>query len=266
VLHLFLLTAAAATVVPLLWVWSSALRPRVEIFANPFGLPTRLFVGNLVEAWTHGRFSRYMVNSLVVAVPVVLGTAVCSVLAGFALGVLGFRRERMALVAFLVGYMMPFQAIMIPIYFLIRALHLMNTYWALILPEIALYVPFGVFLMRNFFREVPRELLDAAIIDGCGAFQALRFVAAPVARPAILSLAIFTFMWNWNTFLLPLLVIQRPDMRTLPLGLMCFQSRGTTDWALIAAAVTIISVPIMIFYVLTQRYFIRGVASGALKE
>jgi len=266
VLYLLLVGAAAATLLPLLWVWASALRERTEIFAQPFALPTRLYLGNLIEAWTNGHFGRYMLNSFVVVVPVVVGTGVLSALAGYALGILRVPGERAMLAVFLVGYMMPFQAIMIPLYFLIRALNLMNTYWALILPEMALYVPFGIFMMRNFFREVPRELLEAAIIDGCGALQALRTVAIPIARQALLSLAIFVFMWNWNIFLLPLLVIQRPEMRTLPLGLMYFQSRDTSDWSLIAAGVTIMSLPIIAFYLITQRYFVRGITTGAIKE
>jgi len=161
--------------------------------------------------------------------------------------------------------MVPFQSVMIPLYYNLRDYGLLGTYWAMILPATALGQPFGIFLMQAFFRGLPGELADAARVDGCNEFQTFWRVMLPMAGSAMSALFVFQFMWTWNAYLMPLLYMQREELRPLPLGLAFFRGRYTADHGLIAAGATIVSVPVIIVYVLFQRQFMRGLTAGALR-
>jgi ABC-type glycerol-3-phosphate transport system permease component len=261
VLVLFLLV----TVVPFLWMWSSALRSSREIFTDPFSLPSHLNLANLVRAWTVGRFRSYFLNTLIITVPTVAGVVAFSCLAGYALGRLRLAWSGPLLLLFLLGLMVPFQSIMIPLYYLLRDVRILGTYWGMILPATTLGLPFGIFLMQAFFRGVPSELADAARVDGCGELRLFRVVMLPLTGPAVSSLTVFQFMWTWNAFLMPLVYLQREDLRPLALGLMFFQGRYTQDYGLIAGGVAIVTVPIIVVYIILQRQFVRGLTAGALK-
>lgn len=244
----------------------SALRTRTDIFANPFGLPKTLYLQNFIDAWVFGRFGRYMINTVIVTVPsLLLGVILCS-LAGYGLSVIRFKGANIFMSIFLLGMMLPSQALMITIFVIIRDLGLMNTYLGVILPQTAGHLPFGIFMMYSFFSDVSREILDAAAIDGASTFQTYRLVALPVSMPALSSLAIFYFMWSWNAFMIPLLLIHRPEMRTVSLGLMYFTGREGADWALLAAGVTIMCTPIILVYLFLQRRFMTGTTFGAVKD
>ncbi len=261
VLSLFLLI----TLVPFVWMWSSALKDSSEIFRNPFALPTSIKLANLVRAWTVGRFRSYFLNTLIVTLPTVAGVVALSCLAGNALGRLRFRGRTPLLYLFLLGLMVPFQSIMIPLYYMLRDFRILGTYWAMILPATALGLPFGIFLMQAFFRGLPGELADAARVDGCNELSLFLKVMLPLTGPAVSALTVFQFMWTWNAFLMPLLYLQREDLRPLALGLLFFQGRYTQDYGLIAGGVTIATFPIIVVYVVLQRQFIRGLTAGAVK-
>jgi ABC-type glycerol-3-phosphate transport system permease component len=260
-----LVLVLAATVTPFLWMWSSALRSSREIFTDPFSLPARLDLTNLVRAWTVGRFSAYFLNTIIITAPTVAAVVSLSCLAGYALGRLRLAYGGPLLYLFLLGLMVPFQSIMIPLYYLLRDLRMLGTYGGMILPATALGLPFGVFLMQAFFRGVPGELADAARVDGCGELRLFRRVMLPLTGPAVSSLVVFQFMWTWNAFLMPLVYLQREDLRPLALGLMFFQGRYTQDYGLIAGGVAIVTIPIIVVYVALQRQFVRGLTAGALK-
>jgi ABC-type glycerol-3-phosphate transport system permease component len=261
ILVLFLLV----TVVPFFWMWSSALRSSREIFMDPFSLPSRLDFTNLVKAWTVGRFRGYFLNTLIITVPTVAGVVALSCLAGYALGRLRLAYGKPLLYLFLLGLMVPFQSIMIPLYYILRDIRILGTYWGMILPAVTLGLPFGVFLMQAFFRGLPGELADAARVDGCGELRCFRSVMLPLAGPAVSSLVVFQFMWTWNAFLMPLVYLQRENLRPLALGLMFFQGRYTQDYGLIAGGVAIVTIPIILVYIMLQRQFVRGLTAGALK-
>jgi ABC-type glycerol-3-phosphate transport system permease component len=262
--YLLLLLALLVTLGPVVWVWLSALRSPQEIIRNPVGLPTSFNWNNFVEAWTVGHFGRYFVNSLIIVVPVVAGVVFLSALGGYGLARFVFRGNRPVFYTFLLGLMVPFQAIMIPLYFDLRDLHLLSTHWAVILPNIAFGLPFGIFLMRAFFRGLPRELAEAALVDGCNEFGVFWRVMLPLTGPATSALAVFQFMWTWNAFLMPLLYLQREHLRTLPLGLMLFSGRYGTQYHLLFAGVTIATLPIVIVYLVLQRRVTQGLTAGAL--
>ena len=170
------------------------------------------------------------------------------------------------LVLFLLGLMVPFQSVMIPIYYLLRDTHLLETYWAFIVPGIAIRLPFGIFLMRGFFRGLPPELGDAARTDGANEWGVFRQVMLPLSWPGLATLIVFQFMWAWNEFAMPLIFVQRDELRPVSLGTMFFFGRFTADRGMIAAGVTLSMIPVVLLYLILQRRFIEGITAGALKS
>ena len=161
--------------------------------------------------------------------------------------------------------MVPEEALIVPLYFDMRDLGLTDTYWALILPQVALSVAFGTFWMRAFFVVTPRSVLEAARIDGASSWMTLWRVLVPFGWPAILTMMVLVFMWTWNEFLLALVLVSSEDKRTAPLGLAFFQGQHTSDFTLLAAASVIVATPVVIVYIFLQRHFIRGMLTGAVK-
>lgn len=263
--YVILSVVAVLALAPLLLMWSSAFKSRVEVAVNPLALPTSLNLSNLVEAWTTGRYSKYVLNSVIVTVPTVLGVVAFSTLAGYGFARLKLPGKRLFFYLILLGLMVPFQSYMIPLYFDLQSYGLLSTYLAVILPGIAVGLPFGVYFMQAFFRSLPPELSDSARVDGCSEFQVFWHIVLPLTVPGISSLTIFTSLWTWNAFLMPLIFLNDEAHRTLPMGLMFFQSRYSSDYALISAGVLITSFPIIVVYLLLQRRFVQGLAAGALK-
>jgi raffinose/stachyose/melibiose transport system permease protein len=263
--YLVLSTVALLCIVPFLWVWSSAFKTPIEISASPFGLPQNPTLDTLVRAWVQGRLGKYFLNSVIVSVPIVFFTVLLSALAGYAFAWHRFRGEKVIFYAFLIGLILPFQSIMIPLYYTLNNVHLLGTYWAMIVPSVALGLPFGIFIMRAFFQGLPAELADAARVDGCNDLGVFWRIMLPLATPGMTTLGIFTFLGAWNSFLIPLIFMQREELRPLVVGLMFFESRYTRDFSLIMAGVTIVSLPVIVVYILFQRQFIQGLTAGALK-
>lgn len=260
-----LITFLIICIVPFFWVWSTSLKTMREIAMSPLGPPLNPRWGNYPAAWVQGRFGKYFRNSVVVAIPIVVGGISLSCLAGYGLARFQLRGGAVIFYTFLLGLMVPFQSLMIPLYYTLKDLGLIGTYWAMIVPSIALGLPFGIFFMRAFFQGLPQELADAAKIDGCKEFAVFWRVMLPLAMPGISTLAVFQFMGAWNSFLLPLIYMQKEELRPLVLGLMFFRSRYTQDYPLTMAGATIVMLPIMIIYVIFQRSFIQGLTAGALK-
>ena len=252
--------------VPFVWIWSSAFKTSQEIGSNPFALPSALRWENLVEAWTVGRFSDYMLNSVIYCVAIVVGSVIFACLAGYGLSMLPLPGRDNLMVLFLLGLMIPFQSVMIPLYYLLLDLRILETYWAFIIPGIAFRLPFGIFLMRGFFRGLPPELGDAARTDGANEWGVFRQVFLPLAWPGMATLIVFQFIWTWNQFAMPLIYVQRDELRPISLGTLFFFGRYTADRGMIAAGVTIAMIPIIVLYLLLQRRFIEGITAGALKS
>jgi raffinose/stachyose/melibiose transport system permease protein len=164
----------------------------------------------------------------------------------------------------LAGLILPAEVTIVPLYYDLRDLGLSNTYWSVILPDIGTSVAFGTFWMRAFFLSAPAELAEAARIDGATTFGVLRRIFIPMARPAILTMALLVFVWTWNDFLLPLVMLQSPNLATAPLGISLFVQQYTTQEQELAAAALITAAPVVLLYIFLQRNFIRGMLSGAL--
>jgi raffinose/stachyose/melibiose transport system permease protein len=233
--------------------------------AGGFHLPSELHFSNFSNAWTEGHFSSYLRSSAVVAVSVVAISTVLSILSGYSFGLMRFRGSTALFYVFLLGLMVPEEALIVPLYFDLRDVQLIDTYWALILPQVALSVAFGTFWMRAFFVATPRSLLEAARIDGASSWTTLWRVLVPFGRPAILTMMVLVFMWTWNEFLLALVMVSNENLRTAPLGLAFFQGQHTSDLTLLAAGSVIVATPVVLVYIILQRHFIRGMLTGAVK-
>jgi ABC-type glycerol-3-phosphate transport system permease component len=217
------------------------------------------------RAWTDAKMGGLMVNSLIVSTMVVAGTVLLSSLGGFALGRLVFRGKRALPVLLTIGLVLPFEVLMVPIFYTFRSVGQLNSHLAMALPQIALGLPFGILLLRGFIADLPQDLFDAAEIDGAGLWQQYRSVAMPLARPALVALAVFQFLWSWNQYLVALVMVQSSDLRTIPLGLSFFIGRFAANYTALAAAAVMALLPSLALYVVFHRYVLKANLSGALK-
>ena len=262
-----ILSVAALTVlIPLMLIIFAAFKDPTQIAGSPFVIPANPRLENIIDAWVVGRFGQYFGNSIVVAIPTVIGVLIFSTMAAYPLAILKFPGKNVVFYFILAGLTIPLHILIIPIFYQMRTLGLLNTRWALILPQIALVFPFGVFLMRGFMAELPREIFDAAQIDGCSFWGMFWHIVLPLTKPALSSLLVFAFVWTWNQFLLAIVLIRDEALRTLPIGLEYFRGRFQTDVSLVAAGTVIVMVPTILVYLLFQHQVIAGLTSGALKE
>ena len=263
--HGILLLFSAVALLPFVSILLVSFYPQGQA-AVGLAWPRSFSFGNYVRAWETAEFGRLMRSSLIVAVVVVPLTSALSILTGYAFGCMDFRAKRVLFLLFLVGLLMPFEATIVPLYYDLRALGLVNTYPGLILPEASLFLSFGTFWMRAHFLSTPRSLVEAARLDGATSWATLWRVLLPSARPAITTMMVLFFIWSWNEFLLALVLAQDPAVETAPAGLGIFIGEHTVDTSGLAAGATIMTIPAMIVYALLQRHFIQGVTSGAVKE
>lgn len=251
-------------VMPFIGIFLLAFKDSAELVNGPFALPQVWRFQNFVEAWQGARFGEYFTNSVIVVIPAVGIAVVLALMSGYAFGTMRFRGEQALLLLILLGLMVPFEAVIIPVWQLMGILKMRDTYWALILPQVALSFAFGTFWMRAHFKGLPEDLIDAAVVDGCGSWGVLWRIMLPLSTPALLSLIVLLFMWTWNEFLL-VLVLASGERWTLPVGLALLRGRYATNITVMAAGATMMSLPVIIIYVIFQRHFIRGLVSGALK-
>src|SRR5215213_4780949 len=252
-------------VAPLFLTWFTAFKTDQQQLASPYGLPLPPTLDNLTEAWTVGRFSIYFKNSVIISIVDVIGMVIVSSLAGYAFARLHFPGQKIILYVLLIGLTIPVAAIIIPLYLTMRDVRLLNTYGSVMVADIALAAPIFVFIMRAFFKDLPGELEDAARVDGANELQIFWQIMLPLARPGLMTVALLEFLWSWNDLLLPLVFLVSDELRTLPVGMLFFQGRFTIDYGLMSAGVLIISLPVTILFLIFQRDFVKGLASGALK-
>jgi ABC-type glycerol-3-phosphate transport system permease component len=263
--HLFLGTCALLALFPLALVLSTALRTERDVRIDPFGLFTSFSWENLVTAWTEGGFGGYFLTSVWLSVPTTVVVVVLCTLSGYALARCDFPGRDLIFYLIVLGILVPFFTIMIPLYFQLRDLGLLNQLLGVQLVLIATGLPFGTFFMRAFFQGLPVELEQAARVDGCSEWKAFVHIMMPLARSGATALAIFTFLQNWNNFLVPLLYLPSGDHRPLTTALYVFAGERTIDIGPLAAATLITILPILVLFVLAQRQLIRGFIAGAVK-
>jgi multiple sugar transport system permease protein len=258
-----LLIGAGLTLMPLAIVLMAAFSPSGTL-TIPFAAGQSWTWANLQAAWQRGHFLLAFANSTLVAVAVTALQIVTSTLAGYALARLQFWGKQTVLLVILATLVIPFQLLVIPIFLVLKAGHLINTYAALILPTAA--NGFGIFLLRQYFQTIPIELEEAAALDGATRPQILAQILLPLARPAMLTLFLFTFIGEWNDLFKPLVFTTRPQLRTVQLALAEFQEQFTNDWSLLMAAVVIATLPMVLLFLACQRQFIRGIATTGIKN
>jgi len=265
--HTVLLVGALVALYPLWSIFSLSISETKSIEKSELNF-LGIYFGNYVEAWDRGAFNQALLSSLFVTTSVVLVTLLCSVLAGYALALTKVPFSRTILLLLLFGLVMPYEGIVISLYEMMDALNILNTYWALILPQIALSTPFSVLWLRTFFKMVPKAILESSRLDGANRWQSLRYVLIPLAKSAIGTLATLLFLFTWNEFLLALVLVpSNSSVQTVPLSLSFFAgNRRNSEPPVTAAAAGMVALPILLAYVFLQRRLIRGIISGAIKE
>lgn len=262
--HLALAVAGIVVGIPLYWTIISSLTTNAAIFATPVQwIPTSLHPENYSQALAAASFGRFFLNSTVVGLAVTLTTLVSSALAGYGFAKFRFPGKRVLFVVVLIALMVPFQAIMIPLFVLARQLGWLNSYAGLIVPGAV--SGFGIFLMRQFMSKLPDALLEAARLDGCNEIQLFLRVALPLSRSALSALAVLTFLASWNNFLWPLIVAQSPDVFTVPLGIVQFRGSYFTNYTQILAVALVAAAPVVVLYLTMQRQIISTFASSGIK-
>ena len=265
VTQLILILLALMSLFPFIWMLGSSLKENSEMFTYP----PRLFPDiprwmNYVEAVTSVNFGQGFLNSIKLAVINTVGQVLTSAMAGYALGKLKFKGSNWVFAGFIGVMMIRYTVIVIPIFSIFNLLGLIDTHLGIILMTFG-YMPMGVFLCRQFIMSLPNDLMDAALIDGAGYGRIFFTLILPLIKPAIASLAIFSFLWNWNSYFTPMIFLQSQEKFTVPLLLQMFKGKHFTDWSLIMAASTISVLPAMIVYLFGQKYVIEGITITGMK-
>ncbi|SCE93548.1 N-acetylglucosamine transport system permease protein [Micromonospora viridifaciens] len=266
--HAFLLVWGALTVLPLLWMFLSSFKSDGEILADPWGLPGALRVENWARAWTEAHIGRYFLNSAIVVAGSLTLTMLLGATAAYVFARYEFRGRQLAYYLFVGGMMFPVFLALVPLFFVVRNSGLLGTWTGLILVYAAYSLPFTVFFLTAFFRTLPTAVAEAALIDGCGHFRLFFRVMLPMARPGLISVAIFNFLSHWNQFILPQVLMQGDDSKyVLAQGLTALAvSQGYQgDFSGLFAGLTIATLPVLVVYVAFQRQIQTGLTAGQLK-
>ncbi len=263
VIHAALLIGIFLVIAPFLWMITTSLKPLRQMWNPPYFYPATFEWRNYLEAWKMGDFARYYLNTAIMTGTLVLGQVFLSAMAAYAFARLQFFGRDALFLIFLGTTMIPFFVIMLPSYLIVEKLGWIDTYWALTVPR--LVSAFAIFLLRQSFMAIPRELDEAASMDGCSPWKILWSIILPLSKPALATVAIFAFLFGWNDLLWPLLVTRSPEMRTIQVGLTLFQGRYWNNQVRLMASVAMATVPSLLLFTLAQRYFVRGVATIGLK-
>ena len=265
VVYLLLVVGGIGMLLPFYWMVTTALKTPVEaVQFPPTWFPKVLKFSNFVEAWNSVPFPRYFFNTIFIALTVLLGVLITSSLAGFAFAWMEFRGREVLFVALLAMMMVPMPVYIVPGYLLLVKLGWIDTYRALIVPWMANV--FSIFLLRQQFKTIPRDLYDAAVIDGCSKLYFLIKVVLPLSRATIVTIAIFSIIGSWNAFIWPLVVTSSDALRPIQVGLAYFVQEQSTNYTLLSAASTFTTLPLVILFFLAQRKIIASFARSGLKE
>lgn len=265
-IHAVLIIAAIIALFPIYLMFNASLKSSQELFQSIVAPPLAPRWSNFSLILVERGYYRNVINSFVLASSTTVISVVLSVLAGYGFATYRFFGKQVLFITVLIGLMVSETSVLIPVYNLLQDLDLLNTRVGLILPQVALGLAFGVFLMTTFFKEIPKSMLEAGIIDGCSDVQLLRYVIVPLSRPSIMSLGLIEFMWAWNSFFFPLVIATRQEVKPMSVSIIDFMGRFTFNYELVATTTVIMFAPILVVYLLTQRSFHQGITFGAIKE
>ena len=260
-----LFIVAALVLIPLIATALGGFKTLGNLRIDPFGLPQSWQWQNYWDILGGARYWRLMGNSLVIAVLTVVLTVAVSAMAAFVFVHVRFFGSTFLFNYLLLGLMFPAATAILPLFIKIRDLGLLDTYWGVVLPQVAFGLAGSILLFRNYFRQLPADLFDAALIDGCGYFAFFRHIVLPLSRPILATVAVITFVHSWNGYLLPLVVLNRETLYPWPLGIMAFQGEYSTDWHLVLAFITLTIVPVIVMFFAAQRHIVAGLTTGSLK-
>jgi raffinose/stachyose/melibiose transport system permease protein len=265
-LWIALVLVAIVWIAPFIFIIFTSLKSTAQVMnSSACAPPTEPQFSNYAAAWTRGRFSTTFFNSAIITViKVPLGLFI-SAMAAYALAKIEFKGNKLLLLLILFGTMIPFQVMLAPLFTLVNGLHLIDTYPGVILPYLAFGIPYQVFILHGFFRGIPKELSEAARIDGASHFVIFWRIFLPVTLPVLAALLILDFVSTWNEFAMALVLLQDQNMWTLPLGLSAFQGQFSRDYGQLNSAIVMTVLPATIVYLIFQRYFVSGLTSGAVK-
>ncbi len=267
--HLILIVASIIMVYPLLWMLSSSFKPVNEIFTSTSLIPRTLKLSNYVRGWSAipgFTFARFFINSVTITVGAILGNLISCSMAAYAFARLKFRGRGIFFSIMLMTLMLPYHVTVVPQYIMFSKLHFVNTFVPLVLPKFLATDAFFVFLMVQFIRGLPRELDEAARIDGCGHFRIFVNIILPLMVPALATTTIFTFIWTWNDFFQSLIYLTQPANFTVPLALNSFlDTTSGSDWGSMFAMSVLSLVPVFVAFLLGQRFLVRGIATTGIK-
>lgn len=260
-----LIAIAAVVLIPLVIAFLGGFRENQDLLRSPASWPDPFITSNYTDVLTRSSFWRQVMNSTVIMLLTTVIALSLSSAVAFVLARMQFRGREPLFNFFTLGLLFPLPVAILPLYLLLRNLHLVDSIWGIILPQVAFGLPWNVLLLRSFFLAVPRDLEDAAYVDGAGPFEFLLRVLLPLVRPALAAVAVLTMVTSWNNFFLPLVVLNREELWTLPLGVTQFQGQYLTDWARVLAFVTLALIPAVGFYLVAERQLIAGLTAGSVK-
>jgi len=264
-INLLLIALSVVMIYPLVIIVITAFKPNLEVLTNPTGLPQAPTFDNFVTSWQDAGFANLFFNSVLLTVVSMTVATFVAALASYAIVRQATRIGSGVYLLLAAGIFLPMQLALVPQFRVVRDLGLINNYAGVILIYIAGALPFGVFLMAAFMRQVPKEIVEAAVIDGAGYFTLFRRIFLPLARPAIATFWVLQGVGVWNDYLVPQLLLTDPSKRTLTTGVLYFKAQYLADWGNIMAAVLIMSLPILLLFVFAQRFFVSGLYAGAVK-
>ncbi len=263
-IHIIFFVMVIGVIYPLIWTFFNSLKGNQEFYINNFGFPKEPLWSNYIEAWERGIGTYYLNSFFVTVVTVVISTYIAS-LAAYGLSRFKFKWKSAIFYFIIGGLLISQQVATISLYGMLKAMKIYDTYLAMILPYIAFRLPFSVFFMYPYFASFPVEIEEAAIIDGCSNFGVFMRVVLPISKPILASCGIMAAMFSWNEFIFALIFIENQNLYTIPIGLMAFKDALSTSWGPLLAGIIISTVPMIIFFIFLQKYFITGLTAGSSK-
>jgi raffinose/stachyose/melibiose transport system permease protein len=263
--HVPIICVLAFALGPLILLFSNALKSKSNFQQDPFGFPDKIQLSNLFEAWERGRYAVAFWNSAIVGISCIIIICIASGLAAYALSKIKFKGSGLIMGFLLFTMSIPMGLFLVPLFFLWKHLHLMDSLIGIIIIYSAIFLPFNIFLLRSFFISIPNELMDSSRVDGCNDLQIIYRILFPLARPAFLTVSLLVGLWTWNEFFYSNAFLQSEEIKTVATRYLTFTGRYSNEWTMVCASGVITILPIVLLYLVLQRRFIEGLTEGSVK-
>lgn len=265
IIYTLLIIFAIVNAYPILWMVINSFKSKQEFANNQFGLPHEFVIDNYINAWKTANLGTLFTNSIFICVSATIITVLIGAITSYFLSRFTFKMNKIVYTFFIFGMLIPIHATLVPMFILMRNIGLLNTPITLLFPYIAFHLPITIFILTSFMKAFPKDIEESAIMDGCGIFRVFWSIILPMTRPALATVLILNFIYNWNEFSFALVLINDPALQTLPLGLASFAGQFTTNYGAQMAGLTMSLVPILAFYLLLEKEIVKGMTAGAVK-